>query len=185
MKRFILTGTPGSGKTSLIRDLEKHCHSVIHESATDVIAQAQSKGIARPWEESDFTDNIIHMQKARQINAIGELQFYDRSPFCTYALEKYLSQWKCVEFIPSLVLLAEINRCLETSIYDRNVFFFDNLGFIEHTDARKITYEDALIFEQVHLDVYHQFGFKIIMVPKGTIAERYEFVMNKILLIQK
>ena len=87
-RRFIFTGTPGSGKTSVIRELEKLGHAVIHEAATDVISQEQAKGIEKPWEEPEFVDQITLMQKKRQMNAAGDLQFYDRSPFCTYALGK-------------------------------------------------------------------------------------------------
>lgn len=172
VKRFILTGTPGSGKTSVINALEKHAYSVIHESATDVIAQAQAKGIERPWEELDFTDKIVRMQKERQMSATGNFQFYDRSPFCTYALGKYLG------YALSHIGLDEIDRCLKAGIYENKVFFFENLGFIEHTDARKISFEDALIFEQIHLDVYKQFDFEIIIVPKKSIEKRCEFVLE-------
>ncbi len=177
VKRYIFTGTPGSGKTSVIIELEKLGYAVIHEAATDVSSIEQIKGIEKPWEESDFVDQITRMQKERQMNAIGDLQFYDRSPFCSYALGKYLSHWKNVAFTPSPVLLDEINRCLKTSVYQSKVFFFENLGFIKHTDARKISYEDALIFEQIHLDVYKEFGFEIIMVPKElTVTQRCEFI---------
>lgn len=154
---------------------------MIHEAATDVIASAQAQGIKHPWAESDFTDKIVCMQKERQINASGNLQFYDRSPFCIYALGQYFSQGAHVEFTPSPRLSKEIERCLKSDIYQNKVFFFENLGFIEHTDARKISYEDALIFEQIHLDAYSWFGFRIIMVPKGrTVAQRCKFILEKV-----
>ena len=177
VKRFILTGTPGSGKTSCLKELKKLGHTVIHESATDVIAESQAKGIERPWEDPEFVDQITYMQKERQMNATGDLNFYDRSPFCTYALGKYLSHHKNIEFTPSPVLLDEIDRCLKNGVYQNQIFFFENLGFIEHTDARKISYEDALIFEQIHLDVYKEFGFEIVLVPKQSIAERCRFIL--------
>src|SRR5690349_12505375 len=101
IKRFIFTGTPSSEKTSVIMELEKLRHTVIHEAATDVISIEQAKGIERPWEEPDFVDQITRMQKERQMNAPGGLQFYDRSPFCTYALGKYLSYGKNIGFTPS------------------------------------------------------------------------------------
>lgn len=182
IKRFILTGTPGSGKTSVIRELEKFGHAVIHEAATDVISQEQVKGCDAPWEEPEFVDQIVRMQKERQMNATGDLQFYDRSPFCTYALGKYLAYWKGLEFKPSPVVLDELDRCLKNGVYQNLIFFFENLGFIEHTDARKISYEDALVFEQIHLDVYNQFGFEIIMVPKRlTVTQRCEFILERVM----
>ncbi len=180
VKRYIFTGTAGSGKTSVIQELERLGYLVVFESATDVIAKEQASGNMLPWEQSDFVDKIILMQKSRQMNAKGELQFYDRSPFCTYALGRYLSHWYNNDFTPSPLLLDEIDRCLKAGIYQNKVFFFQNLGFIEPTDARKISYEEALIFEQIHLDVYKEFRFEIVFVPKKSIEERCRFVLEAV-----
>jgi hypothetical protein len=40
MRRYIITGTPGAGKTAIIRQLELDGFSVIEEAATAVIALA-------------------------------------------------------------------------------------------------------------------------------------------------
>ena len=45
MKRFILTGTPGAGKTAILRQLEIEGFGVVEEAATDVIALWQARGI--------------------------------------------------------------------------------------------------------------------------------------------
>ena len=114
------------------------------------------------------------------MNSTGNIQFYDRSLFCTYVLDKYLSHHENIEVTPSPVLLDEIDRCLKNGVYQNQIFFFENLGFIEHTDARKISYKDALIFEQIHLEVYKELGFDIIMVPKGlTVTQRCEFILER------
>ena len=180
IRRFICTGTPGSGKTSAIKELEKRGYSVIHEAATDVIAREQAQGIEHPWESLEFVDQIVQLQKERQMNSTGALQFYDRSPFCTYALGTYLSHSQGAQFAPSSKLLDEIDRCLKNDVYHKKVLFFENLGFVEHTDARKISYEEALIFEQIHVKAYQQFGFERLMVPRDlTVQERCEFILER------
>jgi predicted ATPase len=175
-RRYIFTGAPGSGKTSVIRELEHDGHVVVHEAATDIISRAQKLGIEKPWEEASFADDIATLQKERQMTTQGELQFFDRAPFCTFALGSYLAQVKNTKFQPTRALSEEIERCLTMKIYQRRVFFFENLGFIEHTAARKISYADAMIFEQTHVEIYQKFDFELIRVPAGPIAQRYEFV---------
>ena len=91
MRRFIITGAPGSGKTAIIRQLELDGFSVVEEAATDVIAAAQARGTAEPWTAPSFIDVIAELQKARQIRTSyqpGEVQFHDRCVVCTAALAR-------------------------------------------------------------------------------------------------
>lgn len=172
--RYIFTGTPGSGKTSVLNAICTLGYTVIEEAATDVILLEQQKGNAKPWEGICFIDAIVNMQQERQQKALAALQFYDRSPFCTYALAHYLN------FKVSSLLQDEIDRCISEKIYDKNVFFFENLGSIEKTQSRTISYEEALIFEDIHRTVYKNFGFNIIMIQKKSIKERAIDILNMI-----
>jgi len=82
MKRFILTGTPGAGKTSIIRELELEGFSVVEEAATDVIAAAQARGTSEAWRYPSFIDEVARLQRDRQVRASDRpdtLQFHDRS----------------------------------------------------------------------------------------------------------
>ena len=83
MKRYILTGTPGSGKTSILHELKRQGYSVVEEAATDVNALELELGNSEPWLLPDFIDSIVLLQKQRQLEASkspDELQWYDRSP---------------------------------------------------------------------------------------------------------
>src|SRR5580692_957179 len=81
MRRFIITGAPGAGKTAIIRQLELDGFSVVEEAATDVIAAAQAQGTLQPWTHPSFIDVIATLQRDRQIRASyqpDEVQFHDR-----------------------------------------------------------------------------------------------------------
>jgi predicted ATPase len=67
MKRFILTGSPGVGKTAIIRRLELDGFSVVEEAATDIIALWQAQGVAEPWTQPSFIDAVANLQGQRQL----------------------------------------------------------------------------------------------------------------------
>lgn len=84
MRRFIITGAPGAGKTAIIRQLELDGFSVVEEAATDVIAAAQAQGTAQPWTRPSFIDVVANLQRDRQIRASyqpDEVQFHT-VPLC-------------------------------------------------------------------------------------------------------
>lgn len=175
VKKYILTGTPGSGKTSIIRALEKDGYDVIDEAATEVIANEQKLGNNEPWKYPEFIDSIIELQKEREILASkhsSQMQFYDRSPICTYALAIYLG------FKPSQALLEEIDRIQNNQIYQKNVILLENLGFCTPTDARKISYEDSLIFEKIHEATYTKFGYICQKILPTSVEERVSTILR-------
>src|SRR6516164_9345816 len=93
MKRYILTGTPGAGKTAILRQLERDGFGVVEEAATDVIALAQACGVPEPWMHVSFIDTVAGLQRERRLRAAHEpcaVQFHDRSAVCTAALAAYL-----------------------------------------------------------------------------------------------
>lgn len=169
MKRFILTGAPGSGKTAIIRQLELDGFSVVEEAATDVIAAAQALGTPQPWTDPSFIDAIVHLQKDRQVRASrqpDEIQFHDRSVVCTAALAVYLG------FAHSQLLADELERIRKESAFEHSVFFIRNLGFITPTEARRITFEETLRFERIHEDTYRNLGFNLISIEPASVAQR-------------
>ena len=66
MKRYILTGAPGAGKTTILHGLRERGWAVVEEAATDVIAREQAVGVSEPWRRGDFIDKIVAVQRERQ-----------------------------------------------------------------------------------------------------------------------
>lgn len=177
MKRYILTGTSGAGKTTILRALETQGYAVVDEAATAVIALEQARGEAEPWSRPSFIDNVVAVQQQRQTqpaNTAINVQIYDRSPICTYALSTYLGH-------PiSAALSAEIVRITHEQIYERQVYFIRNLGFCTPTAARRISFKDSLEFERIHEETYHAFGYELVNIPAGRLTDRVATVGNSI-----
>ncbi len=169
MRRFILTGAPGAGKTAIIRQLALDGFSVVEEAATDVIAAAQAHGTAEPWRSPAFIDASARLQRERQIRASHHsdpVQFHDRSVVCTAALAVHLGH----PFSPFLA--GELERIQREAVYEDRVFFIRNLGFITPTEARRISFDDALRFEKIHEETYRSLGFELVSIEPGSLAER-------------
>ena len=173
MRRFIITGTPGAGKTAIIRQLELDGFSVVEEAATDVIAAAQAQGTVQPWTYPSFIDAIANLQRERQIRASSqpdEVQFHDRCVVCTAALAIYLGY----PFSP--ILATELERVKKEATFQNRVFFIRNLGFVTPTEARRISFEDTVRFEKIHEETYRNFGFELVSVEPGSLAERVSVI---------
>jgi predicted ATPase len=169
MRRFIITGAPGAGKTAIIRQLELDGFGVVEEAATDVIAAAQARGTAEPWADPSFIDAVADLQKQRQIRASYQpcdIQFHDRCVVCTAALALYLGHPL------SAFLTSELEHIKKEAIYQRRVFFIRNLDFIRPTEARWISFEETLRFERIHEETYRSFGFELFAVERGDLLER-------------
>jgi len=166
MKRFILTGTPGSGKTAILRQLELEGYGVVEEAATDVIALQQAQGIAEPWTQATFIDEVAALQASRRTRLADPVQFHDRSAFCTAALAEYLG------YPPSEALTRELERLKREAFYEKRVFFVQSLGFVTPSAARRISLEEARRFETVHEKTYRLHGFELIPISPGSVLDR-------------
>src|SRR5882724_6190764 len=197
MKRFILTGTSGAGKTAILRQLEMDGFSVVEEAASDVIVLQQAQGVTEPWTRSSFIDSIVDLQRQRQVRAsyapeevqfnevqfnevqfnevqFNEVQFHDRSVICTAALAVYLGYP-----VPS-TLARELERIQTESIFQKCVFFIRSLGFITPTPARRITFAESLHFERVHEETYRNLNYEIVPIEPGGLSERVAAIKSAI-----
>ncbi len=150
---------------------------MVEEAATDIIALEQTRGVAEPWRHPRFIDSIVDLQRRRQLRASlepDEIQFHDRSVVCTAALAAFLG------YPYSTVLSQELKRIEGEKIFQRQVFFIQNLGFVTPTEARRISFEDSLRFERLHEDIYRNFGFELVAIAPGNLADRVDAIKRSV-----
>lgn len=171
MTRYILTGAPGAGKTAAIRQLEVEGFGIVEEAATDMIALWQANGIAEPWTHAEFIDAVVKLQRTRERRSADckdSVQFHDRSVVCTAALADYLGVARPQR------LIDELQRVLTLKVFEPKVLLLKNLGFVTPTEARRISYEETVRFEQIHERVYRSLGFEIIWIRAGSLSDRIQ-----------
>jgi predicted ATPase len=173
VRRYVVTGAPGAGKTVLVEQLHARGYPVAREAATDVIAELQAQDCAQPWTRDDLCDRITALPRARRRAPVpvgAGVQFQDRSVLCTLALARYLGHR-----VPRS-LTAEVDDVVSSRVFDPVVFLVRALGFIQPTAARRISYEDSLVFEAVHEAVYRENGFTLLEVPPASPTVRADLV---------
>jgi predicted ATPase len=175
VRRYIITGAPGAGKTTILGVLRDRGHVVVPEAATDVIARGQAGGSDEPWRDEDFLDRVALVQHdQRQEAAAAGVQIFDRSPICTLALARYSDR-------PVTPFLAgEVERVIAAELYQPSVFFVRLLGFVRPSAARRITYAESVMFERWHEQTYREYGFDLIDVPAGPAAQRADLIERHI-----
>ena len=177
MKRYILTGAPGAGKTVLLRRLELAGYPVVEEAATDLIALVTAQGVTEHWKAPSFIEDIVALQRARQLRADAwsdAVAFFDRSPICTWALCEYAGRE------PPPILVEEVERIERERTYERRVFVLGLMGFITPTEARRISLADSERFAAIHADVYARFGYDLIRVPAADVETRFAAIIDAI-----
>jgi predicted ATPase len=77
-------------------------------------------------------------------------------------------------------LTQELERVRKQRVYERQVFFIRNLGFITPTQARRISFEESLRFEKLHEDTYRELDFQLVYVAAGEVMERVRSIRDTI-----
>jgi predicted ATPase len=172
-KRIVITGGPGSGKTTLIEHLEIGGHAVMHEVSRAVIKAAQEEGIEQLFLEDPmlFSQKLLE-SRLNQFEEASSMKdsiiFYDRgmpdvTAYMDYIGSTYTESFDqpCVEFrYDSIFLLPPWE----------GIYLQDN--------ERYESFDQAVLIYKFLLRGYQKYGYNIIEVPVGTIDERIHFIFG-------
>tara|TARA_B100001250_G_scaffold83417_1_gene68824 strand:+ start:21160 stop:21669 length:510 start_codon:yes stop_codon:yes gene_type:complete len=167
-QKYIITGAPGTGKSSIINELKKRTFNCIDEHARQVISKkryTQSEIIA--------CENIIaNMRTQEYLTSPKEcVCFFDRSVLDCVAYLK----------INNLDPDPEIHENIKICNFNTTVFYTPIWEEIYKTDnERKENIKQAREIEVSILKTYRLYGYKLVQIPKTTIIARADFIISKI-----
>lgn len=175
MKRIVITGGPGSGKTSLIKKLEDDAYPVIHEISRQVILEAQQQGIEQLFLENPilFSEKLLEgrLKQFHEGETYNEqFLFYDRGMPDVTAYMDYVATHYPKNFSQT---------CKENK-YDA-IFVLPPWKDIYHPDNERYeSFEQAEKIFGFLKKAYQNYGYPINEVPVGSIDDRIKYILTNL-----
>ena len=173
-KKYIITGGPGTGKTSIINELKKRGFVCVNESARGIINhEIKYGGQNLPWKNQISFENQLSDIRTKKYFSVtkNQLCFFDRSSIDCMA---YLH-------LNNLKTTSKIINNIKKCPFNKNVFYTPFWKEIYKNDhERKETIKEAQEIEKAIIKTYKLQGYKLIPVPKKSIKERTDFIISEI-----
>ncbi|WP_103071735.1 AAA family ATPase [Aquimarina sediminis] len=170
-KRYIITGAPGTGKTSLINALQENNYLCFAEvSRKIIIEQQQKKSNKTPWADLSGFAHLVYL------HTIEELQLpVEKNSFSDRGLPDIMAYLKSKDYvIPKHLLDFSYKK-----YYAPTVFLLPPWKEIYTTDPQRLqSYPEAVHIHQYLTEVYESLNFSIELLPKTTLEERVDFIKS-------
>ena len=172
-KKIVITGGPGTGKTSVIMELEQKGHLCLHEISRQVTLEAQKEGISQLFLEKPllFSEKLLEgrikqYKEAEKRNS--DVIFIDRGiPDVVAYLDYFGNDY------PSI-----FTQAFTDYRYDQ-VFILPPWETIYTRDNERYeSFEQAVLIHHHLHQSYHTAGYEPIEVPTGNIKKRVSYILD-------
>lgn len=168
----VITGAPNSGKSTILKELEKQGYKAYEEWARVYIDSEMQKGKTIEEirvNELEFQKKILKLKIdfEKTLNP-SSLLFLDRG------IPDSIAYMKLCGYGKDPILKKASKNCTY-----KKVFLMELIKY-ESDYARTESQEEALILDRLLEDAYKDLGMNVIRVPKMPVAERMSFIINNL-----
>lgn len=167
----IISGCSGGGKSTLLSELAKRGYSVMQEPGRQIVKeQSAIHGDAFPWTNLDKFLDLALSRYLFLFNSQSEQQqivFFDRGIIDAIQLNSSQPEY--------------FQNAAKNFRYNRLVFLVPPWEEIFTGDTeRKHSFESAKKEYEELLIKYKNFGYETLLIPKVSVNERVEFILEKL-----
>ncbi|RKS53277.1 putative ATPase [Gillisia mitskevichiae] len=174
-KKIVITGGPGTGKSSIINYLESQGHYCLHEVSRQITIEAQKQGIEQLFLEQPllFSEKLLEARINQHHEAVQlskERIFLDRGIPDVVAYMDYFG----TNYPDEFTLACNYHK------YDK-IFLLPPWKEIYTSDNERYeSFDQALEIHEHLKKSYLTYGYEPIEVPTGSISSRSSFIMNSL-----
>jgi len=169
--RFIITGGPGSGKTTLVNALQKLGYSGFPEIARDLISQGLTPPIwLQKSSKGSFLESILQKRILCHQQVLGsEIAYFDRGIPDSLAYLTYL-QMNIPAFLTESVAIYRYNPVVFVAPPWEEIYSTD--------DVRRESFSQACRLYDLVVLKYQESGYQIIELPNEPVENRVDLVLR-------
>jgi predicted ATPase len=171
MHRYILTGGPGAGKTTVLQLLEHAGYTCVQEVARTIIRERKEKGLSPRPTDVEFALEIL----ARDIHEYQRVENLDGPVF----FDRGILDALCMVYDCGAMDMAGTREMSIKYSYSSPVFLLPPWKSIFVNDAeRDQSFEDAVQISERLASWYQNLGYRVEKVPSGLPQERVAFILS-------
>jgi len=168
---YVISGGPGTGKTTTINALRKKGFEILKEAARRVAEEKFPGKSVKEINAKKFQEEIFNYQKRKleNIDVRGRIIFSDRGLGDTLTYYKL----RVGEIPKEMVEYAKKFRY-------SGIFILEPLSFYFQDNLRQEDRKEAEIIHKSIIKTYEELGYKLIFVPVMSVNKRVKFILSKI-----
>jgi predicted ATPase len=172
---LVVTGGPGSGKTTVLLELKRRGYRFAPEVARQIIQeQVRTGGTALPWNDRELYTRLMLEGSIGSYKAhtpASEITFADRGIPDTLTYARLIG----------LEDDAYIRRACAEYRYAPTVFVAPPWAEIYRRDSeRKQDWEEAVRTHEINVSIYRECGYDLIELPRASPEARAEFIRGQL-----
>jgi len=174
-RKIVITGGPGTGKSSIVHTLEEKGKKCLHEISRQVTLEAQREGIDQLFLEKPllFSEKLLEGRLAQYKEASefkADPVFIDRGlPDVVAYMDYFETDY------PEI-----FDKTCENNRYDL-IFILPPWKEIYKSDNERYeSFEEALKISSYLYSTYRRYGYDPMEVPKLNVEDRTNFILDKI-----